>query len=213
MKLISSSFEDGGRIPVEFAFCAPDPANHVTLSHNRNPHLAWTDVPARAKSFVLICHDPDVPSRGDDVNKEGRSVPATLPRIDFFHWVLIDIPPTLSAISGGEFASSVTARGKPGPMVPVHVDAGMRQGLNDYTGWFAGDKDMGGNYFGYDGPCPPWNDTILHHYVFTLYALDVARCPVEGNFTGTDVRKAIEGHVLGKASITGVYALNPALKH
>ena len=35
-----------------------------------------------------------------------------------------------------------------------------------------------GNYFGYDGPCPPWNDAIPHHYVFTLYALDVARLDV-----------------------------------
>ena len=51
---------------------------------------------------------------------------------------------------------------------------GARQGINDYTGWFAGDKDMAGNYFGYDGPCPPWNDEIPHRYVFTLYALDVA---------------------------------------
>ena len=32
---------------------------------------------------------------------------------------------------------------------------------------------MSGDYFGYDGPCPPWNDSIVHHYVFTVYALDV----------------------------------------
>ena len=29
---------------------------------------------------------------GTDVNKEGRSVPASLPRASFFHWVLVDIP-------------------------------------------------------------------------------------------------------------------------
>jgi hypothetical protein len=71
---------------------------------------------------------------------------------------------------------------------------------------------MGGDYYGYDGPCPPWNDSIPHHYVFTLYALDVARCPVEGRFTGPDVRKAIEGHVLARAEVTGRYTLNPAVK-
>ena len=59
---------------------------------------------------------------------------------------------------------------------------GTRQGINDYTGWFAGDKDMAGNYFGYDGPCPPWNDEILHHYVFTVYALDVPRLDIAGDF-------------------------------
>lgn len=207
MKLTSNSFADGAKIPVEFAFCAPDPATHATLSQNRNPHLAWGDVPAGTKSFALICHDPDVPSKGDDVNKEGRTVPATLARVDFFHWVLVDLPAAMRSIVAGEFASSVTAKGKPGPAAPH----GARQGINDYTGWFAGDKDMAGNYFGYDGPCPPWNDSILHHYVFMLYALGVARCPVEGTFTGADVRKAIEGEVLAKARITGVYSLNPSV--
>ena len=207
MKLTSNSFADGAKIPVEFAFCAPDPATHATLSQNRNPHLAWGDVPAGTKSFALICYDPDVPSKGDDVNKEGRTVPATLPRVDFFHWVMVDLPASMRSIAAGEFASSVTAKGKPGPA----AQHGARQGINDYTGWFAGDKDMAGNYFGYDGPCPPWNDSILHHYVFILYALGVARCPVEGTFTGAGVRKAIEGEVLAKARITGVYSLNPSV--
>ena len=73
------------------SFCIPDPAHHVCLGKNLNPHLAWSDVPTGTKSFVLICHDPDVPSRGDDVNQEDRTVPATLPRVDFFHWVLVDL--------------------------------------------------------------------------------------------------------------------------
>ena len=34
---------------------------------------------------------------------------------------------------------------------------------------------MFGDYYGYDGPCPPWNDELVHRYVFTLYALDVPR--------------------------------------
>ena len=51
----------------------------------------------------------------------------------------------------------------------------------------------------------------MHRYVFTLYALDVAHCAVEGRFTGPEVRAAIEGHVLAQASISGTYTLNPAL--
>ncbi|MBS1269164.1 MAG: hypothetical protein MAG794_00108 [Gammaproteobacteria bacterium] len=46
---------------------------------------------------------------------------------------------------------------------------------------------MEGQYFGYDEPAPPWNDSILHRYVFTLYALDIEQCPVEGAFGGDDV--------------------------
>jgi len=207
MKLTSTSFSDGGRIPGEFAFAVIDPAHHVKLSNNRNPHLAWSDAPAGTQSFVIICHDYDVPSRGDDVNQEGREIPATLPRVDFFHWTLVDIPASSTSINVGSYSHAVTPRGKSGPAA-AH---GTRQGINDYTGWFAGDHDMEGDYFGYDGPCPPWNDSIIHHYVFTVFALDVARLPLEGKFGGADVRRAIEGHVLASARITGTYTLNPRL--
>ena len=88
---------------------------------------------------------------------------------------------------------------------------GTRQGLNDYTGWFAGDEEMAGKYYGYDGPAPPWNDSIIHHYVFTLYALDVDRTDVDGDFTGPEVREAVEGHVLSETSVMGTYTLNPRL--
>lgn len=211
MKLWSDSFKDGAAIPGEFAFCVIDPNTHVGMSTNRNPHFAWSDVPVAAKSLVLICCDSDVPSRGDDVNQEGKTVPAGLPRVDFFHWTLIDLPPGAKAIAAGSFCDGVTARGKAGPQIAASPLAGARHGLNDYTGWFASDAEMGGDYFGYDGPCPPWNDAILHHYVFTLYALDIAQVPVEGKFTGQQVRDAIRGHVLAQASVTGVYTLNPAL--
>jgi len=208
MKLTSQSFADGAPIPGEFSFCIPADEGHVCLGANRNPQLAWSDVPEGTRSFVLICHDPDVPSRGDDVNQEGRVVPASLPRVDFFHWVLVDLPADVREIAAGSFSSEVTPGGKPGPAGPQ----GTRQGINDYTNWFAGDAAMAGDYHGYDGPCPPWNDEIVHHYVFTLYALDVPRCAVEGRFTGADVRAAIAGHVLAEARLTGTYTLNPALR-
>lgn len=208
MKLASSSFDDGGVIPAEYAFCAPDPRTHATLSKNQNPHLAWMEVPVGTRSFAIVCHDPDVPSRGDDVNQEGRVVPKTLPRVDFFHWVVVDLPASTVGVSVGEFSSSVVPRGKPGPQGPH----GSCHGINDYTAWFAGDKDMAGDYYGYDGPCPPWNDEMPHRYVFTLYALDVAKLPLQGRFGGKEARAAIEGHVLGQASITGRYSLNPSVK-
>lgn len=206
MKLTSQSITDGARIAGEFAFCVPATEGHVCLGANRNPHLAWSDVPEGTRSFVLICHDPDVPSRGDDVNQEGRTVPASLPRVDFFHWVLVDIPPNLDGISAGSFSGEVTPGGKPGPEAAY----GTRQGVNSYTDWFANDESMSGDYHGYDGPCPPWNDEVIHHYVFTLYALDKERCPIDGRFGGPEVRAAIDGHVLAEASLTGTYSLNPA---
>ena len=207
MILISSSFSDGQPIPGEFASCIPDPEHHVCLGSNRNPHLAWRSAPEGTRSFALICHDPDVPSQGDDVNQEDRTVPASLARVDFFHWVLLDLPATLGEIKAGEFSNDVTPRGKPGP----HAPHDARQGINDYTQWFAGDNDMRGDYYGYDGPCPPWNDEIVHRYVFTVFALDVARLDIDGKLTGQQLRAAMQGHILAEASLTGTYTLNPLL--
>jgi Raf kinase inhibitor-like YbhB/YbcL family protein len=208
MELKTTAFAPNGAIPAEFAFCAIDAKTHAKLSTNRNPDLAWSGLPSGTRSLALLCHDPVVPSRGDDVNKEGRVVPASLPRVDFFHWVLIDLAADAAPIARGEFSDGVTPRGKPGP----HAPRGARQGINNYTNWFAGDKDMAGNYFGYDGPCPPWNDELPHRYVFTLYALDIARLDVSGIFDGAAVRGAIRGHVLAEASVEGRYTLNPAVK-
>jgi len=206
MKLLSQSFADGARIPGEFAFAVPDPKNHVALSRNANPHLAWTDVPPGVKSFALICHDPDAPSVGTDVNQEGRTVADSLPRAEFIHWVLFDLPAHVSEIAAGACSSEVTPRGKSGTMMPY----GARQGINDYTGWFATDNDMKGDYYGYDGPCPPWNDERVHRYIFTLYALDVEKLPPVTPPTAVLLRQAMAGYVLASASITGLYTLNPA---
>ena len=206
MKLWSDSWVNGERIPTRFAAGKPDAASGVTFSDNLSPHLAWSEVPAGTKSFALICHDFDVPSRGDDVNRTDREVPADLPRVDFFHWVMVDLPANTNEVKEGEFSRGFTPHGKTGPQVGV-----ARHGLNDYTGWFAGNADMAGDYFGYDGPFPPFNDSLIHHYVFTVYALKIARAPVEGHFTGPQVRQAIYEHILAEATHSGTYTLNKRL--
>lgn len=206
MKLTVHSFENSAPIPGKHAFCIPAKEGHVSLSDNLNPHISWSAIPAGTKSLALIVHDPDVPSKPDDVNKEDRLVPADLPRVDFFHWVLVDIPTSITEIHEGAASNGVTAHGK----APGKTAYGMC-GINDYTGWFAGDKDMEGNYGGYDGPCPPWNDSIVHHYQFTLYALDVPTLNLSGNFTGQMARDAMKGHVLAEAKWLGTYTLTASL--
>jgi Raf kinase inhibitor-like YbhB/YbcL family protein len=203
-KVRSESFDDGGPIPVRCAFGKPDPTTHIGLSDNESPHLAWDDVPAGTKSFAIVCTDSEVPSKADDVNKEGRVVPFDLPRVEFVHWVLVDLPANVRSLAEGEASSGIVPRGKksPGPH-------GSKQGLNDYTMWFAGDADMKGDYHGYDGPCPPWNDERLHVYSFAVYALDVASLGLKPSFSLADARKAMEGHVVGKAGIRGTYAIHP----
>ena len=208
MRLTSTSFSEHQPIPGEYGLCVPDPPGHAKFGDNRNPPLRWSGLPSGTRSLVLICHDPDAPSRRDDANQEGRTVPRDLARVDFFHWVLVDVSRQSEGLDAGQFSDGVTPRGKAGPAAPN----GTRQGLNSYTEWFAGDASMDGHYFGYDGPCPPWNDEIPHRYLFTLYALDVERCSAEGTFGGPDVLRAIEGHVLDRASLTGTYSLNPAVR-
>ncbi len=208
MELSANSFIDGGVIPDRHALAVPDPESHATFSDNRNPHLSWTHVPHGTKSFALICHDPDVPSRGDDVNQEDREVPADLPRVDFFHWVVVDLPVVMTEIAEGDFSDGVV----PGGRQVADGPNGCRQGINDYTDWFSGDPEMEGDFYGYDGPAPPWNDSIVHRYFFTLYALNVETTEVSGRFSGHDVRTAIQGHVLADAAVSGRYALNPRLR-
>lgn len=71
MKLRSDSFQDQSVIPERLAFCRYDAQSRVALAGNANPHLEWSDVPEQTQSFVVICHDPDVPSKPDDVNQDG----------------------------------------------------------------------------------------------------------------------------------------------
>jgi Raf kinase inhibitor-like YbhB/YbcL family protein len=209
MKLWSDSFINGERIPTVYAAGRPDVAQGVTFSDNVSPHLAWSEVPTGTKSFALICHDFDVPSQGDDVNKPDREVPADLPRVDFFHWVMVDMPATLAELAEGQFSRGFTPRGKPGPAVAAQPRARHRQ--NDNNRGFAANPHKAGDYFGYDGPFPPFNDSLIHHYVFTVYALSIARAPVEGHFTGAQVRQAIYPHILAEATHSGTYTLNKRL--
>ena len=204
MQLRSDSFVSGQPIPAPFAFGKPGAP--VALSDNRSPQLAWKDAPLATRSFVLTCIDPDVPSRGDDVNQAGRTVPADLPRVEFVHWLMANIPVECGELAAGACSDEVTPRGKQAPFGPP----GSVQGVNDYTGWFAGDADMAGRYLGYDGPCPPWNDALLHHYHFSVSALDVPTLALVEGFTLAELRAAMAGHVLAEAAIVGTYTLNPA---
>jgi Raf kinase inhibitor-like YbhB/YbcL family protein len=205
MQLRSDSFEDGAPIPAEFAFGKRGDDRPCVLSSNRNPHLAWSDAPAGTRSVALACIDVDVPSRGDDVNREGRTVSADLPRVDFAHWLMIDIPPDCNEIAAAACSDGITPHGKRDPKGPK----GSRQGRNDYTGWFASDAEMSGTYLGYDGPCPPWNDARVHHYQFRLYALDVAKLDLPDGFDWQQMQQALRSHVLAEARCVGTYTLNP----
>lgn len=205
MLLESDSFRPYDYFDPRLAFGKHDADTHFTFAGNRNPHLRWSDVPAGTASFALMCWDPDVPSVGDDVNQEGKEVPLNLPRVDFFHWVVCDLPADLREIAEGSHADGVT----PGGKAPGSTPHGGLQGANNYTQWFDGHPEMGGTYCGYDGMAPPWNDQRVHGYRFGIYALDVPTLGLSGAFTGDELRRAMGPHVLDGQILIGLYAINP----
>lgn len=203
MQIASVSFQPRGSIPPEFAFGAPG-----GFGGNRNPELHWSEVPDGARSLVLLCMDTDAPTDAATVGRTDVQIPVEQPRTGFVHWLMVDLSPELRAIAAGSCSDGVTAHGKARPPGPH----GARQGRNDYTGWFAGDPAMAGEYRGYDGPGPPFNDLRPHRYFFRLFALDVAHLPVADNFDAAAVWGAMHGHVLAEAVVWGSYSLNPDVR-
>lgn len=205
----SDSFREGQLIPEGYAFAKIDPMgrDRTLPSGNRNPQIAWSNAPTGTRSLIILCEDHDVPADFSRANVEGSVIAADAPRTDFIHWVLVDIMPEEPCIDAGTLSKGISTKGKRGPACAN----GMRQGLNDYTYAFEDDPAMSGHYYGYDGPCPPWNDERIHRYVFTVYAVDFPLLPLSGPFNGRDVKAAMEGHILASASTTGTYTLNPAL--
>ncbi len=195
-------FKNGGVVPNKYTFCIPATSIHIQNGQNLNPELQWSSYPQGTRSLAIIMVDPDVPLVKNEVNKEGVSLAKNLARKNFYHWVLVDIPIHLTGIKEGQDSNGISPHGKaPGP-TPYGV-----RGVNDYTSAFAADPNRAGEYGGYDGPCPPWNDTLPHHYKFTLYALDVPTLGLIGNFDGPAAVAKMQGHILGQKEWVGIYSL------
>ena len=204
MQVESDSINHGERVPHEHAFGVPDGEGKAAAEGgNRSPHLSWSGAPEGTQSFALLVVDPDVPADFSDANQEGKTLAHDLERADFTHWLLVDISPDVSGLPEGAGSDGIVAGGKP----TGETEHGVT-GANSYTEAMAGDPQMGGTYGGYDGPFPPWNDERVHHYHFTVYALDVPSLGLEGDFRLDDVRDAIEGHVLDHGELVATYTLN-----
>ncbi len=207
MDLSSTSLAHGQRIDPRFVFCQPSGDGRTQDGGNRSPHLAWSGAPDGTRSFAVVVRDPDVPADASDANTEGKTIPADAPRTTFYHWLLVDVPASVTEIAEGAASDGVTEGGKG----PGRTALGL-EGTNTFTDFLKG-SPREGVYGGYDGPCPPWNDRAVHHYHVTVYALDTDALGLSeaGDFTGADVEAALDGHVLAQAEIVGTYTTNSDL--
>ena len=205
-KVSVDSVKSGGMIDNKYAFCAPAAQGHTTAGANINPSISWSKGPRGTKSYAIILHDTDSPAEHREMmNKEGVTMTADVKRHDFFHWVLVDIPPNVTSIKEGADSNARVLHGKPA----MPSAAGLK-GLNDYTKVTAANDAMRGQYYGYDGPCPPWNDDIVHHYHFTVYALSVSSLGLPKDFDGPAAMDAMKNKILAQGELLGLYTQNPA---
>lgn len=101
MQVNSTSFKQGGAIP----------ARHTGEGEDVSPTLIWSNAPKGTKSFAVICHDPDAPKV------------SALGDYGFVHWVLYNIPASVSKLEEGtqEYAkgnNDFGGTGYGGPMPP-----------------------------------------------------------------------------------------------
>lgn len=175
---------------------------------DRSPHLRWSGEPEGTRSFAISVVDPDVPADRTRMGVDGLSLGDDEDRVDFAHWLVVDLPPDVHELAEGAGGDGFVAQGRPA----APTSAGGVQGQNGYRGLFEGNAELEGTYHGWNGPFPPWNDERVHHYVTTVYALDVGSLGLEHGFDLDAFRSAIEGHVLGAAEIVPTYTVNPALR-
>ncbi len=97
------------------------------------------------------------------------------PKMTWVHWVLYNVP--------------ADSRGLPEAVEHDDLPTGTREGKNDWK------------KTGYGGPCPPIG---RHRYFFKLFALDTI-LPDLGTPTKAELEKAMQGHVLEKTELIGLY--------
>lgn len=161
------SLAAGARKPVDFRLSSaafqnnqPIPRSFSCDGENTSPALRWEGTPNGTKSLALLVRDPDAPSG------------------EFTHWMVYDLPPTITEIPSGSYTAA-------------QFPLGGLEGQNDF-----------GN-LGYGGPCPP--PGAPHHYIFTLFALNQPTLGLPAGAQRGQLDQALQGKIVAKAELTGVF--------
>jgi Raf kinase inhibitor-like YbhB/YbcL family protein len=133
---------------------------------NRSPQLSWHGHPTETRGFAVTCFDPDAPTGSG-----------------FWHWVLVDVPPTVTELPAG--AGSVGGEGLP---------AGAFHVRNDY------------GQLGFGGAAPPPGPP--HRYIFAVHALDVPTLGVDGKASPALAGFNLSSHALARGTLIPIFALD-----
>lgn len=177
--LTSPDFKEGGTIKAEQVFNGSG-----CSGQNVSPELSWSGAPAGAKSFALTVYDPDARTRWLHRLKSFALAiydPDASTRSGWLHWVIVNISANVTSLP--KDAGNIQAGVAPAGSIQSRTSFGT-------VGWA--------------GPCPPQGDKP-HHYVFTIFALDLDRLPVDANTSAIYVGFNLHYHNVGKATLTGTY--------
>jgi Raf kinase inhibitor-like YbhB/YbcL family protein len=124
--------------------------------------LSWSGAPSAAHAFALVVQDPDAGSSGTA----------------FTHWVVFNIPASVSQLDAGLPAQDA-------------LPDGVLQGQN------------GRRITAYQAACPPAGSPP-HHYTFQLFALD-GPLPLQAGASIVDLQRAMTGHVVGRTQLVALF--------
>lgn len=150
LQLVSAAFSNN----------QPIPRNHACDGEKTSPPLRWSGAPPGTRSYALVVHDPDAPGG------------------DFTHWLVYDLPATVTELPSGTYREEKLALG------------GL-EGANSFGAT------------GYGPPCPPAGPA--HRYIFTLYALNQPSLGLHSGASQGDVERAMQGKILARSQLVGLY--------
>jgi len=130
---------------------------------NTSPQLRWSGFPPETRSFAVTCYDPDAPTGSG-----------------FWHWVLFDIPASVTELPRG----AGSGEGLPAGAVHVRNDAGTK---------------------GFSGAFPPKGDPP-HRYIYAVHAVDSERLGPDSDASCAAVGFNLTYHVLARGVITARYS-------